>query len=241
MGEPSWTTEELMAVLISREVHDGERVGVGTLSPVVAAGCILAHCTHAPGATLFIWRFSEYWPFTEGMKEFFDFGQRSRLDLFFLSGAQIDREGNTNLVAIGDYHQPRVRLPGGAGSATLSYTVPRIVLFQVSHTRRALVERVDFVTATNNPPSNVRRLGRFTRCITPLAILSFSEKKPVLEALAPGIAVAQVMENTGFTLSVAGDLKEVKPPTADELTVLRGIVKDKMRGVYPRFCAGALR
>jgi len=239
--EPAYTPEELMAVLISREVRDGERVGVGTLSPVVAAGCILAHHTRAPGAQLFIWRFSEYWPFSEGMKELFDAGQRGLLDLFFLGGAQIDRRGNTNLVAIGDYARPKVRLPGGAGSATLSYTVPRIILFQTNHSRRTFVERVEFVTATNEPPPNVERRGKFTRCITPLGILNFAAPEPVLEALAPGVTVAQVLENTGFPLVVAPDVREVPPPTAEELGVLRTTVKEKMHAVYPQFCAVALK
>ncbi|MBC7105757.1 MAG: CoA synthetase [Firmicutes bacterium] len=241
MPDPAYTPEELMAVLISREVRDGERVGVGTLSPVAAAGCLLAHYIHAPGAQLFIWRLSEYWPFSEGMKELFDAGQRGLLDLFFLGGAQIDRQGNTNLVAIGDYQRPKVRLPGGAGSATLSYTVPRIILFQANHSKRTFVERVDFVTATNDPPPSVRRLGRFTRCITPLAVLNFADREPVLEALAPGVTVAQVLENTGFPLVVAPDVREVLPPTPEELGVLRTAVKEKMRAVYPRFCAGALK
>ncbi len=241
MSDLAYTPEELMAVLISREVRDGERIGVGTLSPVVAAGCILAHHTHAPNASLAIWRFKEYWPFTEGMKELFDLGQRGKVDLFFLSGAQIDRHGNTNLVAIGDYSQPKVRLPGGAGSATLSYTVPRIILFQVNHSKRTFVEKVDFITATNNPPPNVYRRGKFTKCITPLAILNFEGENPLLEAVNPGVSVQQVVENTGFTLVIPPNVKEAPPPTSEELQVLRTVVKEKIRAVYPQFSATAFK
>ncbi|MCL6448479.1 MAG: CoA synthetase [Armatimonadetes bacterium] len=241
MSSPHYTPEELMAVLISREVRDGERVGVGTLSPAVAAGCILAHHTHAPNATLAIWRFQEYWPFTEGMKEMFDLGQRGKVDLFFLSGAQIDQFGNTNLVAIGDYDRPKVRLPGGAGSGTLSYTVPRIILFQTSHSRRAFVEKVDFITATNDPPPNVYRRGKFNRCITPLAVLNFEGERPVLEAVNPGVTVQQVVENTGFPLVIPAPVPETPPPTDEELCVLRTVVKEKVQTVYPQFAAAAFR
>ena len=235
----AYTPEELLAVLIGREVRDGERVGVGTISPAVAAGCILAHHTHAPRASLAIWRFAEYWPFTEGMKELFDYGQRGRIDLFFFSGAQIDRFGNVNLVAIGDYDQPKVRLPGGAGSATLSYTVPRIILFQTSHSKRTFVEKVDFVTATNNPPPNVQRLGKFTKCITPLGTINFAGERPFLEAVNPGVPVQQVVENTGFELAIPASVPENPPPTERELSVLRTVVKEKMQAVYPQFCARA--
>ncbi|MEW6423561.1 MAG: CoA-transferase [Bacillota bacterium] len=241
MSELAYTPEELMAVLISREVRDFERVGVGTISPVVAAGCILAHNTHAPNATLAIWRFNEYWPFTEGMKELFDYGQRGKLDLFFFSGAQIDQYGNTNLVAIGDYNHPKVRLPGGAGSGTLSYTVPRIILFQTNHSKRTFVEKVDFITATNNPPPNVYRRGKFTKCITPLAVLNFAGEKPVLEAVNPGATVQQVVENTGFTLVIPARVRTTPPPTEEELQVLRNVVKEKVQTVYPEFCATAFR
>ncbi|MEW6276874.1 MAG: CoA-transferase [Bacillota bacterium] len=241
MSELSYTPEELMAVLISREVRDFERVGVGTISPVVAAGCILAHHTHAPNATLAIWRFKEYWPFTEGMKELFDYGQRGKIDLFFFSGAQIDQYGNTNLVAIGDYNHPKVRLPGGAGSGTLSYTVPRIILFQTNHSKRTFVEKVDFITATNNPPPNVYRRGKFTKCITPLAVLNFAGEKPVLEAVNPGATVQQVVENTGFTLVIPARVRTTPPPTEEELQVLRNVVKEKVQTVYPEFCATAFR
>lgn len=236
----AYTPEELMAALISREVRDGERVGVGTISPVVAAGCILAHHTHAPRTSVIIWRFEEYWPFNEGMKEVFDYGQRGRIDLFFFSGAQIDRFGNVNLVVIGDYRRPKVRLPGGAGSATLSYAVPRIILFQTSHSKRTFVEKVDFVTATNNPPPNVYRRGKFTKCITPLGIINFTGEKPALEAINPGVTVQQVVDNTGFDLEISDPVPVTHPPTAQELNVLRTVVKEKMQAVYPQFCARAL-
>ena len=53
--------------------------------------------------------------------------------LFFLSGARIDGQGNINLMAVGAYDQPKVRLPGGAGSAILAYVVERVVLFKTEH------------------------------------------------------------------------------------------------------------
>ncbi len=66
-----WSAEELMAVAISREVRDGETAAVGTLAPVPAAGVLLAHLSHAPRATVFIFNHEDYWPFRQGSKEFF--------------------------------------------------------------------------------------------------------------------------------------------------------------------------
>lgn len=241
MNSTNYTREELMAVLISREIHDGERVGVGTLSPVVAAGCILAQNMHAARASFAIWGFGEYWPFTEGMKELFDCAQRGRIDLFFLSGAQIDKLGNINLTAIGDYNQPKVRLPGGAGSATLSYTVPRIILFQLNHSKRIFVDKVDFVTATNNPPPNVFRRGRYFKCVTPLVTFNLGPGGMTLEKLNPGTVIEEVVKNTGFKFTIPLDVKIAPPPTSKELKLLRTIIKRKMVSVYPQFCAAGFR
>ena len=43
--------------------------------------------------------------------------QAGLIDVAFLGGAQIDRFGNLNTTVIGDYAQPKVRLPGRAARA----------------------------------------------------------------------------------------------------------------------------
>ena len=44
----AYTPQELMAVLIARQVRDGETVAVGAVSPIPAAGCVLAEQTTRP-------------------------------------------------------------------------------------------------------------------------------------------------------------------------------------------------
>ncbi|MGH7418597.1 MAG: CoA-transferase, partial [Candidatus Rokuibacteriota bacterium] len=148
-----------MATVIAREVRDGETVAVGTLAPVPASGVLLAHLTHAPRARVVIMNHPDYWPFRQGSKEFYDFAQRGGFDLFFLSGGQIDRHGNLNLIAIGDAGRPHVRLPGGAGAAMLYYLPRRVVLFRTEHSPRIFVERVDHVTSPGSGPADVVRPG----------------------------------------------------------------------------------
>ncbi len=80
------TPEELMAVIISREVRDFETIGVGAASPIPAAGCILAEQLQAPHITLIILGSKEYYPFPAGSSELHFLAQRGDLDLFFLSG-----------------------------------------------------------------------------------------------------------------------------------------------------------
>ncbi len=63
--------------------------------------------------------------FTEGGVELFDCAGQGRMDVFFLSGGEIDGEGNINLVGIGDHDKPQVRFPGSFGSAYLYFVVPK--------------------------------------------------------------------------------------------------------------------
>jgi glutaconate CoA-transferase, subunit B len=232
----TYAIEELMMTEIARQVRDGERVAVGTLSPLPAAGVLLALMTTAPKAEAFIWLMPDYWPFTEGMKEFFDIAARGDVNLFFLGGAQIDGKANTNLNCIGLWEQPKVRLPGGAGTGTLYNTVERVVLFSERHNPRSFVENVDFITGCGSPPSSVFRRGGPTDCITPLAVMSFDALKKGwnLSSLHPGVSLETVRDNTGFSF-----LKEAQeltpPPTQEQLTLLRGPVKDKLAMAYPRF------
>src|SRR5512143_1949013 len=44
----SYTSDELMAVCIAHQIVDSEIVTQGIATPLVAAGYILAKCTHAP-------------------------------------------------------------------------------------------------------------------------------------------------------------------------------------------------
>ena len=85
--------------------------------------------------------------FTDGGRELFDCAGQGRIDVFFLSGGEIDGEGNINLVSIGDYEQPSVRFPGSFGSGYLYYVVPKVILFRLEHSRRTLVPKVSFISA----------------------------------------------------------------------------------------------
>ncbi len=172
-----WSAEELMAVAISREVRDGETAAVGTLAPVPAAGVLLAHLSHAPRATVFIFNHEDYWPFRQGSKEFYDYAQRGNFDLFFLSGGQIDRHGNLNLITLGEHDHPRLRFPGGAGSAMLYYMARRVILFRMDHTPRIFVERVDTCASPGSSPPDVVRPGGPWKAVTPLCVFRFDQAR----------------------------------------------------------------
>jgi glutaconate CoA-transferase subunit B len=238
-----YTPEELMAVVIAREVRDFETVGVGAVSPIPAAGCILAEQLHAPHAAIIILGSDEYCPFPAGSSELHFTAQRGELDLFFLSGMQIDRHGNFNLHVIGDYTSPSVRMAGAYGSAMLYYMAHRAILFRPDHTTRTFVEQVDFVTAPGVTPENVYREGGPTLVVTPKAVLGWdnSAKEWVLQQVHPGSAVDDVKENTGFELRVLPSVQITPPPSAEELHMLRTIVREKLARFYPDFVRQKIR
>jgi glutaconate CoA-transferase, subunit B len=238
--EAAFTPAELMSVVIARQVRDGEVVATGANSPIPAAGCLLAQRLHAPRTRVIVLGSSDYYPFVSG-KEFFDWAQRGRLDLFFLGGIQIDARANINLHVLGDYERPDRRFPGAFGSGILYFVARRVILFRTEHTRRLFVPRVDFITSPGASPEDVRRPGGPAKVVTPLALLTFNraEERLELESVHPGHTLAEVQANTGFDLPLAPGYGETPPPTAEELALLRGPVLDAIAPTYPAFVAAA--
>jgi glutaconate CoA-transferase, subunit B len=242
---PDYNLEELMIIVISREVCDFETIGVGAKSPIPAAGSILAEQLHAPNVQIFIreGRGKDYYPFTTGSSELHFLAQRGDLDLFFLSGIQIDQKGNINLHVIGDYDNPKIRLPGAYGSAMLYYMAHRVILFRTEHTVRTFVKHVDFVTAPGVTPGNVHREGGPTLVVTPKAILAWDRQAEMwmLEAFHPHSSLEEVKRNTGFSLKISTSFKITPPPTDQELFTLRTVVREKLMDIYPRFAQEKIR
>lgn len=230
-----------MATVIAREVRDGETVAVGTLAPVPASGVLLAHFSHAPGARIVIINHPDYWPFGHGSKEFYDFAQRGGFDLFFLSGGQIDRHGNLNLIAVGDVKRPRARLPGGAGAAMLYYLPRRVIVFRTAHSPRIFVEQVDHVASPGSSPPDVVRPGGPWKIVTPLCVFRFDRERQalVVEAVQPGVTREELARRTGFPLDYAPGAGVVPEPTPDELHLLRTRVRAAVARTYPQFAETA--
>ena len=228
---------EHMIVAISRLVENGETAATGTLSPIPAAALYLAQMTHAPDLLPMIYGDPDL-RITDGLHEFFGLAHRGLIDLFFISGIQIDQAGNFNLSVIGEYQHPKIRLPGGAGSSMLCMMAGRTIAFTINHDTRLFVPRVDFVNANAEDESLPWRRGKLSRVVTPLAQMLYDQniKRLVLEKTMPGASVEQVAKNTGFDLGVDGrETDALEAPTEHEISTLRGPVLAKLRIVYPSF------
>ena len=143
-------------------------------------------------------------------------------------------------MTIGPYDQPKVRLPGGAGSAILAYVVERVVLFKTEHTARGLVAAVDTVTAPGYTPelSPWQRPGRITGLITPKCVFNFSPPQPPhLASLHPGVSLEEVREATGFEFTATPPIPFTPPLDEEARRLLYGPVKEKLAQAYPLFAA----
>jgi glutaconate CoA-transferase subunit B len=229
--------EELLADVIARLIGDVRHVAVGNASPIPAMAALLARERGGGRPYVSLLQSRKHNFFTDGGRELFDCAGQGRVDVFFLSGGQIDGQGNINLVTIGDYTQPKTRFPGSFGAAYLYYVVPRVILFRTEHSRRTLVPKVDFISAPGVSPPNVYRTGGPVALVTNRCLFAFdqTQKGFRLESVHPGHSVAEVIENTGFEFECPADIPETPAPSDETLQTMRNLVAQELAEVYPQF------
>jgi glutaconate CoA-transferase subunit B len=231
--------EELLADTIAGLIGDARHAAIGASSPIPAAAALLARerGRGRPYVSLLGSRRLNF--FTDGGRELFDCAGQGRIDVFFLSGGQIDGAGNINLVGVGDHAQPKVRFPGSFGSSYMYYVVPKVILFRLEHTRRTLVEKVDFVSAAGSSPDNTYRPGGPIALITNRCLFAFdrARKRFRLASVHPGHSVAEVVEHTAFDFDRPPDVPVTAAPSSDTLRLLRTVVAPQLTEVYPQFAA----
>jgi glutaconate CoA-transferase subunit B len=229
--------EELLADVITRLIGDVRHVAVGNASPIPATAALLARerGNGRPYVSLLGSPKNTFW--TDGARELFDCAGQGRIDVFFLSGGQIDGHGNINLVEIGDHAHPKVRFPGSFGSAYLYYVVPKVILFRTEHSRRTLVPDVDFISAPGSNAPNVFRTGGPIALITNRCLFSFADGRFRLDSVHPGHTIEEVIENTGFDFERPAAVPETPAPSAATLKLMRETVVPQLAEVYPQFAA----
>jgi len=154
--------------------------------------------------------------------------QRGLIDVALLGGAQIDRFGNLNTTVIGDYAAPRTRLPGSGGACEIAINARRILMI-MRLSKRAFVSKIDFLTSPGHLDGGDarRRLGMPglgpDQVITDKALFTFDnpEREMMLTELAPGQTVESIQAAVGWPLRVAPELRQMTPPTDEELAIVR--------------------
>jgi glutaconate CoA-transferase subunit B len=241
---PDWTSREMMAIAAGRLVGDGALIFAGTGLSMLAA--VVAKRIHAPHATIFFEtggidpaldelplavgdpRVMSGACLNCGLIEAFSFLAHRRLDtLALLGAAQIDRHGNLNSTAIGDYRRPTHRLPGSGGACDAASLAAGMIIF-VQHEKRRFVPRLDYLTSPGwLAGGDSRARAGYVRggpraVVSDLGVLRFdaTSREMYLAEVHPGITAEQVAASTGFPLDVSR-ARPADPPTERELDILR--------------------
>jgi len=250
VNDASWSWPELAAVVLSRELRDGE-VGSpgGSRSEIPLAAARLAQLTHAPNLAIITsaagfvanmvgkpW--SPLFSSTMDWRNVYAGTEavlpssgvfHTRRDWFFAGALQVDTYGNINLSAIRMKDGTEMRGPGAAGLAYSSTMARRYFIYMHEHSRRSFVPQLDYRTAIGfgDGPGSRERLGLRgggpALVISPRGVMDFDEATRRLRLLSvhPGHSVEELVENTGCALMVPAAVPETRAPSQRELDVLR--------------------
>jgi acyl CoA:acetate/3-ketoacid CoA transferase beta subunit len=170
-------------------------------------------------------RVVEYWNPYRSMFDWVWSGRRHVM----MGATQVDRFGNQNLAAIGDYARPKVQLlgyrgaPGNTINDPTSYWVP-------NHGPKVFVPAVDTVTGIGwDRAAALGPAGRFVeirRVVSNLGVFDFEtpDRSMRLRSVHPGVAVEEVVAATGFPLAVPDEVPTSRLPTPEELKLIREVI-----------------
>jgi glutaconate CoA-transferase subunit B len=242
------TAEETQTVVAARRLEQARSVFIGVGRPSTAA--ILARMVHNPDLVLVYesgtigakpfhiplsigdGELAQTADFVVSVPEMFNYWiGTGRVDVAFLGAAQVDRFANLNSTVIGDYDNPKTRLPGAGGAPEIAAGCGEVVVI-APHNKRTLVERLDFVTTVGHGdgPGARERLGFRGKgpsaLITDLGVLEpdLRSCELTLTATMAGVSVEDVEEQTGWELRVANEVAVIEPPSEDELEALRELL-----------------
>jgi len=240
------TPREMMTIVAAREIRDGDIVFAGTGISMLAATA--AKNINAPQSVIFfetgaIDSLLEELPLAVGdprimygsacnaglLEAFATMQNRVTGDrvIAILGAAQIDRYGNLNTTAIGDYFTPTVRFSGSGGGCDVASFVPRCIAF-MQQEKRKFVKKLDYLTSPgqlDGPGGRERaglRPGGVSLVVTNMGVMRFDEgsHEMYLDRTYPGVTPEQILEHMDFEIDVSR-AREVEPPTATELEILR--------------------
>lgn len=248
-----YETQELMAIVMSRQLKNGEAVGTGAGSAIARAACRLAQLRQAPDLSYVAGGSGGINPYLEPLvASSCDYGNLDceavlplldvissvaggKFDTFFYGGLQVDKYGNVNLSVLGDdFAHPKLRGPGSAALPLFSM-IQRGIIFMTDHSPRSFVKKVSFRTAPGfldggDSWRKARAEGLApgdgpTLVISNLAVMDFEEESKAMRLVSvhPNITLEQVKAATGFELIIPPNIPVTAPPDAEEIRLLRQI------------------
>lgn len=240
----AYTLQELLVIAVAKEIHDHENVILGVGLPTTAGA--LAKALYAPHATLMmesgIIDFEPLLPlnhiadahacrgfsYASDLFSAFTMTYRGYVDVCFLGVGQVDKYGNLNTTAIGDYYKPTLRLPGSGGAADFISYAKRTVLTMLGGN---FVNKLDYFTSPGYLDGGDSRdkSGLFPKGSGPSMLLSTKgifrfnpeTKEMYLAQIHPRVTVKDIKKDVPWDLKVASDLTETPHPTDEEIDFIR--------------------
>ncbi|MHA1728591.1 MAG: CoA-transferase subunit beta [Promethearchaeota archaeon] len=240
-----YSLDELLIIVSAREIKNFENVMLGVGLPMMAGA--FAKNYHAKNVNLMMEAgligFNPLIPLrhiadtmacrgldfsTDLFSMFSTHTYRGYVDLCFLGVAQVDKYGNLNSTVVGDYFNFDRRLPGSGGAADfISYSRKTILTMN----KGKFVEKLDYLTS----PGHLRggdsreKSKRFfpgsgpVKLISRKGVFKFDDvtKEMYLFQTHPGITIEDIKKDVPWDLKIADNVTSTKPPTAEELELIR--------------------
>jgi glutaconate CoA-transferase subunit B len=249
-------TADRMVWRLAKECRNDDVLVVGVGTPVAAAAGMLARELFAPDLTVLV--ASAVQPATHDIAramleadyvasvsagslthaDVLDLIARGGITLQFVAPAQIDQRGRLNASEVPRPDGTTMRLPGPLALPDVSCLVGRLVGYRAAHSKRFLVQEVDFITGLGSADLKIREAAGLTGAgltavITDLGVLRFrpATATVAVESVAPGVGIDDVIARTSFTLDTTGFITE-EPPPAEALELLNRVIDPHgMRGM----------
>lgn len=243
MNKP-YTLDELLTIAVAKEIRDYENVILGVGLPTTAGA--VAKALYAPHVTLMMEAglidFVPLLPlahiadacairgfsYSTDLFTAFTMTYRGFVDTCFLGVGQVDKYGNVNTTAVGDYYKPDVRLTGSGGAADfISYSKKTILTMRGGN----FVNKLDYMTSPgyldggdSRDKSGLFPIGSGpSMLISTQGIFRFDKvtKEMYLAQIHPGVKVEAIKKIVPWELKIAEDLSQTEAPTEEEIKFIR--------------------
>ena len=233
----TWNLAELCAVACAEAWRGDGEILASPIGPLPSLGARLARATFEPDLVMTdgVARLLDAQGVVEGWmpyRRIFDVVWSGRRHVM-MGASQIDRFGNQNIAAIGDWKKPSRQLLGVRGAPGNTICHPTSY-FLPNQSARTFVERVDFVSGVGYDRARAlgpaaSRFHEIRRVITNLGVYDFEtpDHSMRLRSIHPGVSVEEVVKNTGFALTIAPKPEETRAPTDEELRLIRDVLDPK--------------